>query len=150
MREDFETASVKRQDIARLAACALCVGGAWTGAAYGQAPYPSRPIRLVVPFAPGGGSDVLARLLGPRLAERLGQPVVVDNRPAAAGVLGADIVAKSAPDGHTLLGTTVTFVISGALRTGLPYDSVKDFRRSRWLSCRRSGCCCTPRCRLKR
>jgi tripartite-type tricarboxylate transporter receptor subunit TctC len=92
----------------------------------GQA-YPSRPIRLVVPFAPGGGSDVLARLLGPRLADRLGQSIVVDNRPAAAGVLGADIVAKAVPDGHTLLGTTVTFVISGALRTGLPYDSIKDF-----------------------
>ena len=99
MREDFETASVKRQDIARLAACALCVGGAWTAAAYGQAQYPSRPIRLIVPFAPGGGSDVLARLLGPRLAERFGQQVVVDNRPAAAGVVGADIVAKGTADG---------------------------------------------------
>jgi tripartite-type tricarboxylate transporter receptor subunit TctC len=106
---------------------ALCAC-AWATAVHGQAlPYPGRPIRLIVPFAPGGGSDVLARMLGPRLTERFGQPVVVDNRPAAAGVLGADIVAKAAPDGYTLLGITPTFVISGALRTNLPYDSVRDF-----------------------
>jgi tripartite-type tricarboxylate transporter receptor subunit TctC len=126
--------TTKKQGIARLIACALWAYGSCAATAYVQAAstspgqaYPSRPIRLVVPFAPGGGSDVLARHLGPRLADRLGQPVVVDNRPAAAGVVGAEIVAKAVPDGHTLLGTTVTFVISGALRTGLPYDSVKDF-----------------------
>src|SRR5688572_21873196 len=118
----------------RCVARMLCLCASWATVAVAQAAatnpgpaYPIRPIRLVVPFAPGGGSDVLARLLGPRLAERLGQPVVVDNRPAAAGVVGADLVAKAAPDGYTLLGTTVTFVISGALRTGLPYDSIKDF-----------------------
>lgn len=125
--------TTRTQGITRFVACALCMCGSWTATAVqaastspGQA-YPSRPIRLIVPFSPGGGSDVLARILGPRLADRLGQPVVVDNRPAAAGVLGADMVAKAAPDGHTLLGTTVTFVISGALRTGLPYDSIQDF-----------------------
>jgi tripartite-type tricarboxylate transporter receptor subunit TctC len=96
------------------------------GAAYAQQ-FPSKPIRLVVPFAPGGGSDVLARLIGPRLAERLGQPVIVDNRPASSGVVGADLVAKAAPDGYTLLGTTVTFVISGTLHKKLPYDAFKDF-----------------------
>jgi tripartite-type tricarboxylate transporter receptor subunit TctC len=117
-----------KQQIRRLAAWTACFcGGIAAAHAQTAATYPSRPVRLIVPFAPGGGSDVLARLLGPRLAERFGQPVVVDNRPAAAGVVGAEIVAKAVPDGHTLLGTTVTFVISGALRTRLPYDSVKDF-----------------------
>jgi tripartite-type tricarboxylate transporter receptor subunit TctC len=96
--------------------------GAWA-----QDKYPSRPIRLVIPFAPGGGSDVTARMLGPRIADRLGQPVVIDNRPAASGVVGADIVAKAVPDGYTLLGTTVTFVINGTLQKGLPYDAFKDF-----------------------
>ena len=89
--------------------------------------YPNRPIRIIVPFAPGGGSDVLARMLQPRLSERLGQTIVVDNRPAAAGIIGADLVAKAAPDGHTILGTTPTFVISGTLQKGLPYDVFKDF-----------------------
>jgi len=105
-------------------ACAWAVA---SGPTVAQDKYPSRPIRLVIPFAPGGGSDVTARLLGPRVAERLGQPVVIDNRPAASGVVGADIVAKAVPDGYTLLGTTVTFVINGTLQTGLPYDAFKDF-----------------------
>jgi tripartite-type tricarboxylate transporter receptor subunit TctC len=89
--------------------------------------YPTRPIRLVVPFAPGGGTDVTARLIGARLAQRLGQPVVIDNRPAASGVVGADIVAKAVPDGHTILTASVTFVISAALQKGLPYDAFRDF-----------------------
>lgn len=130
----------KAQGVAGLTACVLCLCTSWTATAYGQAAtplrqakdpaqanYPTRPIRLIVPFAPGGGSDVTARLLGPRLSERLGQPVVVDNRPAASGIVGADLVAKAVPDGHTILGTTVTFVISGTLQKGLPYDAFKDF-----------------------
>ena len=110
-----------------IAAATACAWALVSGAAWAQDKYPSRPIRLVIPFAPGGGSDVTARLLGPRLAERLGQPVVIDNRPAASGVVGADIVAKAVPDGYTLLGTTVTFVINGTLQKGLPYDAFKDF-----------------------
>ncbi|MEN3352118.1 MAG: putative tricarboxylic transport rane protein [Betaproteobacteria bacterium] len=89
--------------------------------------YPTKPIRLVVPFAPGGGTDVTARYVGTRLSERVGHPVVIDNRPAASGVMGADVVAKAAPDGHTLLVVSVTFVISAALQKGLPYDGVNDF-----------------------
>jgi tripartite-type tricarboxylate transporter receptor subunit TctC len=89
--------------------------------------YPTRPVRLIVPFAPGGGTDVTARLIGSRLSQRLGQPVVVDNRPAASGVVGADLVAKAVPDGHTLLTASVTFVISAALQKGLPYDAFRDF-----------------------
>ena len=108
-------------------ACALAACALPAAAASVQDKYPSRPVRLVLPFSPGGGSDVTARLLGPRIAERLGQPVVIDNRPAAAGVVGADIVAKAAPDGYTLLGTTLTFVINGTLQKNLPYDAFKDF-----------------------
>jgi tripartite-type tricarboxylate transporter receptor subunit TctC len=90
-------------------------------------PYPTRPIRLIVPFSPGGGTDVTARYIGARLSERLGQPVVVDNRPAASGIVGADLVAKSTPDGHTLLTMSVSFVISNSLQKNLPYDGVRDF-----------------------
>jgi tripartite-type tricarboxylate transporter receptor subunit TctC len=101
----------------------ICCGGASAA----SPSYPSRPIRLVVPFAPGGGTDVTARYVGTRLSEKLGQPVIVDNRPAASGVVGADAVAKATPDGHTLLVVSVTFVISSALQKGLPYDGMKDF-----------------------
>jgi tripartite-type tricarboxylate transporter receptor subunit TctC len=116
--------SVNVQGIAGVVVCVSCLAAP---AAFGQEKFPTRPVRVIVPFAPGGGSDVLARMLGPRLSERLGQPVVVDNRPAAAGIVGADLVAKAAPDGHTILGTTPTFVISGTLQKGLPYDVFKDF-----------------------
>ncbi len=89
--------------------------------------FPTKPIRLVVPFAPGGGTDVTARYMATKLSQKLGQPVIVDNRPAASGVVGADLVAKATPDGHSLLVVSVTFVISSALQTNLPYDGVKDF-----------------------
>lgn len=111
----------------RLLPTALCLGLAFLSAPAGAQGYPSRPVRLIVPFAPGGGSDVLARMIAPRLASRFGQPVVVDNRPAASGIVGADLVAKAVPDGHTVLGTTVTFVISGTLQKRLPYDAFQDF-----------------------
>src|SRR4051812_3659257 len=104
---------------------ALLAAGALAGAASAQT-YPTRPLRLVVPFAPGGGTDVTARYVATKLAERVAQPVIVDNRPAASGVVGADLVAKAAPDGYTLLVVSVTFVISSALQKGLPY-TVNDF-----------------------
>ena len=107
-----------------LLACGWCL---WTAAACGQENYPNRPIRVIVPFAPGGGSDVLARLLGPRLSERLGQPVVVDNRPAASGILGADLVAKATPDGYTLLLVFSTHAQSAQLFSRLPFDPIRDF-----------------------
>jgi len=106
---------------------AFCLGVVLGHAPAGAQGYPSRPVRLIIPFAPGGGSDVLARMIAPRLADRFGHPVVVDNRPAASGIVGADLVAKAAPDGHTVLGTTVTFVISGTLQKRLPYDVFRDF-----------------------
>ena len=90
--------------------------------------WPTKPLRLIVPFAPGGTSDVLARTLGQRLQELLKQPVLVENRPGAGGVTGADAVAKSAPDGYTLLlGTIASHAINPALQPRMPYDAAKDF-----------------------
>lgn len=89
--------------------------------------YPNRPIRIMVSFAAGGAVDTLARLVGAKLAESLKQPVVVDNRPGAGGNIGAEVVAKAAPDGYTILLTTNGHAISPALYRKLPFDAVKDF-----------------------
>jgi tripartite-type tricarboxylate transporter receptor subunit TctC len=90
--------------------------------------YPGRPIRLIVPFAAGGGNDTVARLVGQSLGARLGQPVIVDNRPGAGGVVGAEAGAKAAPDGYTLfLGGVGSHAINPNLHKDLPYDPNKDF-----------------------
>ncbi len=90
--------------------------------------YPDKPIRLIVGFAPGGFTDVLARVIGQKLTERLGQSVIVENKPGAAGTLGADLVAKARPDGYTLLlGHSNSNSVAPALYPKLPYDVVKDF-----------------------
>jgi tripartite-type tricarboxylate transporter receptor subunit TctC len=90
--------------------------------------YPTRPIRLVVPFAPGGGSDVVARITGQKLSENLGQTVVVDNRPGAASMLGTELVAKSQPDGYTLLLADLALTSNGAYyRKQGPPDPLKTF-----------------------
>jgi len=89
--------------------------------------YPSRPIRLVVPLSPGGFADVPTRMLLPRLSVALGRQVFVENKPGAGGTIGADSVAKSAPDGYTLLVTATPHVIGAHLYRTLPYDSLKDF-----------------------
>jgi tripartite-type tricarboxylate transporter receptor subunit TctC len=94
---------------------------------WAQQAYPSRPIRLVVPFPAGGFSDLLVRLLVPGLTERLGQPVVVDNRPGASGNIGAEAVARAAPDGYTLLANSGNFASNAALMPALPFDSLRDF-----------------------
>lgn len=91
------------------------------------ATYPNRPIRIVVPFSAGSGSDFLARQIGPKLAEAWGQQVVVDNRPSAAGTVAGEIVTRATPDGHTLMMTSSGIAASAALYPKLPYDTVKDF-----------------------
>jgi tripartite-type tricarboxylate transporter receptor subunit TctC len=98
-------------------------------AALGQtaAPYPNRPITLVVPFSPGTGIDIVARAIGPKLNQKWGQPVVVENRPGASGNIGADIVAKSAPNGYTLMVTVNTITITPSLYRSMPYDVLTDF-----------------------
>ena len=90
--------------------------------------WPSKPIKYVVPFAPGGTTDILARTVGEKLSIALGQPVVVENKPGAGGGVGADFTAKAAPDGYTIMGGTIsTHAINASLYSNLPYDPVKDF-----------------------
>lgn len=92
-----------------------------------QADYPSRPIRLVVPFAPGGGNDLLARYVSGKLNARWGQPVVVENKPGAGGNIGAEFVARAQPDGYTLLLVTNTVTINPYLQKSIPFDIRTDF-----------------------
>ena len=95
--------------------------------AVAQAPYPSKPIRIIAAFAPGSTLDVMARILAPRLAESLGQPVIVENRPGAGGMIGMDATAKAAPDGHTLaIGALGPNATNPALYRKTPFDPVKD------------------------
>ena len=104
----------------------LCVAALVAPAAVAQA-YPQKPIRLIVPFAPGGASDVLARLVGQKLGERLGQPVVVENKPGAATTIGAAEVARAPADGYTIMLAPAPFVIASLMYPSLPYDAARDF-----------------------
>ncbi len=91
--------------------------------------YPAKPIRLVVPFTPGGSTDILARLVGQKLTEAFGQQIIIDNRPGAGGTIGVEITAKSVPDGYTLvMGHIGTFGVNPSLYPKLPYDAIKDFQ----------------------
>ncbi|MBI2319119.1 MAG: hypothetical protein HYU75_19510 [Betaproteobacteria bacterium] len=96
------------------------------GAAAAQG-YPNKPIKFVVGFAPGGANDTLARLVGQRLSDRVGQPVIVENKPGADSIIGTDYVAKAAPDGYTLLVSSVAMVLNPSLYDRVPYDAGKDF-----------------------
>jgi tripartite-type tricarboxylate transporter receptor subunit TctC len=109
-----------------IAAVALLSAGhlAWAADA---PPYPTRPIRFVIPFPPGGGNDILARLIGPKMAEGLGQPVVLENRPGAGGNVGTEQAAKSAPDGYTIVIASNQVTINPALNDKLPFDIERDF-----------------------
>jgi len=99
----------------------------WSVLAHAQT-YPSKPIRLIVPFPPAETMDVMSRLIGPKMSERLGQPVVIENRPGASGMLGLDLVAKSAPDGYTIgAGQGGNMVILPHTSRHIPYDVLKDF-----------------------
>ena len=108
------------------AGLAVCTAGALA-----QQAWPNRPLRLIVPLAPGGTTDILARTMGPLLTAGLGQPVVVENRGGAGGVVGTEVVAKAPPDGYTLLLSSAdTYNVNAGLYPKLPYDARKDLKPS--------------------
>src|SRR5215813_9724311 len=118
--------NVSRLD--RIATCALAAALLVpAGAAVAQRPYPDKPIRLVLPFPPGGGTDALARALAPKLTERMGQTLVVDNRAGAAGNISSEIVSRAAADGYTLLFTFANMLTVNPLLYKLPFDVGRDF-----------------------
>ena len=99
----------------------------WSAGVFAQA-YPAKPIRLIVPYPPGGGTDFFARLVGAKMSEHIGQPIVVENRPGAATIIGAEAAARAAPDGYTvLLADSTTLAVNPSLYRKLPYDPQKDF-----------------------
>ena len=118
-------------------AIAVVSSGAWAQSATRNegAGYPTKPIRFVVPSSVGGGNDVLARLLSPRMSERLGKQFVVDNRAGAGGIVGVDIVAKAPPDGYTILIVAGGYTLNPSLYAKLPYDTLRDFERVSLVAC---------------
>jgi tripartite-type tricarboxylate transporter receptor subunit TctC len=110
--------------IARVIGC--CAAVLFSGAVLAQA-YPAHTVRIIVPFAPGGPTDVMARILAQKLSENLGQPFVVENRAGAGGNIGMSVAAKSAADGYTLLMVSSSFVVNPGLYSNVPYDAYKDF-----------------------
>ncbi|HEV7803591.1 MAG TPA: tripartite tricarboxylate transporter substrate binding protein, partial [Burkholderiales bacterium] len=126
MRDDFVQRAIA------ITAAALCLVGA--ACAWGQAPYPSKPVRLIVPWPPGGGADVLSRMLSPRLADALGQQIVIDNRGGAAGNIGAEMAAKSPPDGYTIVfAYSGTHSINASIYSKMPFKE-SDFTPIIWLA----------------
>jgi tripartite-type tricarboxylate transporter receptor subunit TctC len=118
---------MSRRPLSRHAAIAASSLLACAAGAHAASAYPDRPVRMIVPFTPGGGTDLVARMIAQKLGENLGQPVVVDNRPAVDGVVGTEIAARSQPDGYTLLQVSTSHAINVALGRKLPYDTLKDF-----------------------
>ena len=108
-----------------LASLAFCAS---TPSVMAQAAYPSKPITLVVTYPPGGGADAMARLIGPKMGEALGQTIVIENKPGAGGQIGAAAVAKATPDGYTLMLDASSFSVNPSLYSKLPYDSAKAFQ----------------------
>jgi len=115
---------MKSYAVAAIAAAIFCVAAPEVPA---QTSYPSKPIKVIVPVTTGGPSDLVARILGDKLATSLGKPVIIENRPGASMVVGSSVVAKSEPDGYTLLQAAANMAINPLLMTDLPYDTVKDF-----------------------
>src|SRR5256714_11828904 len=110
--------------------CLVSVVSGGTGAFAATSPqqwHPTRPLRMVVPFAPGGGADAMARLIQPKLVELAGHQIVIDNRAGASGNIGAELVAKSPPDGYMVMMTTANLTIAPSVFSTLPFDVVKDF-----------------------
>jgi tripartite-type tricarboxylate transporter receptor subunit TctC len=121
----IELNSTRSAILVRLFFCAMALPLTLEAA---ETAYPLRPVRLIVPFAPGGSVDLMARMIAGRLSEQLGQTVIIDNRPGAGGAIGAELGARSAPDGYSLLiGSSSTLVINPAMTRKLAYDTLKDF-----------------------
>ena len=119
----------RRPVLRAMAMAALAVGAiGMSHDLMAQGAYPSKPVTVIVTYPPGGGADAMARLIGPKLSEALGQPVIIENRPGASGQIGAAAVAKAAPDGYTLLLDASSFATNPAIYPKLPYDSLKAFR----------------------
>jgi len=116
---------MQSRNAARLTCAALALAAA--GVAFAQGAYPTRPVRLIVPSSAGGGTDIVARILTPELSKRLGQQVVVENRPGAGTMIGIEAAARSPADGYTLLMGLSTLAINSALKKNVPYDPVRDF-----------------------
>src|ERR1700730_9918092 len=107
--------------LAALAFLLACAGGALAQG------WPNRPIRMIVPYTPGGYTDLMARLVGQKLSEALGQPVIFENKPGANAIIGTDVVAKAAPDGYTFGTVIAAHAVNATLNPKLPYDTMKDF-----------------------
>ena len=107
-----------------LLACVITATG--VAQAQSAAPYPNRPLRFIVPFTPGGSNDIFGRIIGQRLSEAMGQPVLIDNRPGAGGLLGAGLVAKAPPDGYNLMIHSTSFTTNVAIQSKLPFDPFRD------------------------
>ncbi len=110
-----------------LSVAGTAAAGGWPGVAGAQAAYPAKPVKVVVPYAAGGGADTLSRLLFAKVSEDLGQPFVIDNRGGGGGTIGAGVAAKAAPDGYTILHDATAFSVNPTLLPSLPYDTKKDF-----------------------
>src|SRR3954462_2755915 len=122
------TMGARRSTISTRGAAAMAISGAVTVCcAYAQSEYPAKPVRIVIPIAPGGGTDIVGRMVAQKLSQAFNQQFIVDNRPGAGGIIGSDAVAKAAPDGYTVLLTPTSHTINPALYSKLPYDTVKDF-----------------------
>ena len=119
--------TTRRASLRILLTAAACAGASLTPALAQQSAYPTKAVRMVVPYPPGGATDVIGRLIADKLGTRWGQAVIVDNRAGAGTTVGAENVAKSAPDGYTLYETTATHTISASLYPKLSYDPIKDF-----------------------
>src|SRR5687768_11873217 len=117
---------MKSRSIAALALLVLTCAA--PVAAQAPVPYPTKPVRLIVPWPAGGGTDIISRIIMQRMSESMGQPIVIDNRAGASGIIGSELVAKAAADGYTLLmGNTATNATNASVYRKLPYDPIVDF-----------------------